>query len=70
MTLRDGPFRKLDGTWKFPSLAEEGCKIEFSLNYEFATAALEKLIGPVFDQIADSFIDAFVRRAQSTGPHA
>jgi len=68
MTLRDGPFRKLDGNWNFLPLAEQGCKIEFSLSYEFATATLEKLIGSVFDQIADSFIDAFVRRAQSTGP--
>jgi len=70
MKLRDGPFSKLDGAWSFLPLAEQGCKIEFSLNYEFATAALENLIGPAFNQIADSFIDAFVRRAQSTGPSA
>ena len=65
LALRDGPFRKLDGTWTFRSLAEDACKVEFALNYEFATLALETLIGPVFNHITDSFIDAFVRRAES-----
>ncbi len=61
--LRDGPFRRLDGIWQFRALAESACKIEFDLNYEFATAVLETLIGPVFGRIADSFINAFVKRA-------
>jgi ribosome-associated toxin RatA of RatAB toxin-antitoxin module len=61
--LRDGPFRRLDGVWRFHALTESACKVEFDLNYEFATAMLEKLIGPVFGRIADSFIDAFVKRA-------
>ncbi|MEP6996562.1 MAG: type II toxin-antitoxin system RatA family toxin, partial [Betaproteobacteria bacterium] len=61
--LRDGPFRRLDGIWQFRALAESACKVEFELNYEFATAVLETLIGPVFGRIADSFINAFVKRA-------
>jgi ribosome-associated toxin RatA of RatAB toxin-antitoxin module len=44
-------------------LSDSACKVEFELNYEFATAVLEGLIGPVFGRIADSFIDAFVKRA-------
>jgi ribosome-associated toxin RatA of RatAB toxin-antitoxin module len=62
--LRDGPFRRLDGTWTFRPLGANACKVEFELNYEFATHALEKLIGPVFNHIAASFIDAFVKRAE------
>ena len=61
--LRDGPFRRLDGVWQFRALEESACKVEFDLNYEFATGMLEKLIGPVFGRIADNFIDAFVKRA-------
>jgi ribosome-associated toxin RatA of RatAB toxin-antitoxin module len=61
--LRDGPFRRLDGVWQFRGLTESACKVEFDLNYEFATGMLEKLIGPVFGRIADNFIDAFVKRA-------
>lgn len=61
--LRDGPFRRLDGIWQFRTLSEAACKVEFELDYEFATPVLERLIGPVFGRIAESFIDAFVRRA-------
>jgi ribosome-associated toxin RatA of RatAB toxin-antitoxin module len=61
--LRDGPFRQLDGTWRFRSLAVAACKVEFDLRYEFAAPVLEGLIGPVFDHIATTFIDAFVKRA-------
>ncbi len=65
ITLRDGPFRHLHGEWRFQPLAPEACKIEFELAYEFATTALEGAVGPVFSHIANTFIDAFVRRAES-----
>ncbi|TMH32172.1 MAG: type II toxin-antitoxin system RatA family toxin [Betaproteobacteria bacterium] len=63
--LRDGPFRRLDGTWSFRALTEAACKVELELNYEFSTHALEKLIGPVFTHIATTFIEAFVKRAEA-----
>jgi ribosome-associated toxin RatA of RatAB toxin-antitoxin module len=63
ISLRDGPFRRLDGIWQFRALSDSACKVEFELNYEFATPVLEGLIGPVFGRIADSFIEAFVKRA-------
>jgi len=61
--LRDGPFRQLDGSWHFQSLAPTACKVVFDLRYDFAGPVLERLIGPVFDHIATTFIDAFVKRA-------
>jgi ribosome-associated toxin RatA of RatAB toxin-antitoxin module len=61
--LKDGPFKHLDGAWHFISLNEEACKIEFSLNYEFANTFLEKIIAPVFSHIANTFVDGFVIRA-------
>jgi len=63
IALRDGPFRQLDGTWRFRSLAPAACKVEFQLRYEFAAKVLEGLIEPVFNHIAATFIDAFVKRA-------
>jgi ribosome-associated toxin RatA of RatAB toxin-antitoxin module len=65
MRLRDGPFSRLDGLWLFQPLREDACKIEFSLEYAFAGALLSRALSPVFDQIAASFVDAFVRRAES-----
>ena len=70
ITLRDGPFRHLHGEWRFRALGDSGCKVEFELAYEFATQLLDKAIGQVFGHIARTFIDAFVKRAEATGPAA
>ncbi len=61
--LKDGPFKHLDGAWHFTPLNEEACKIEFTLNYEFSNAFLERIIAPVFSHIANTFVDGFVARA-------
>ena len=65
VTLKDGPFRHLHGEWRFSALAADACKVEFELAYEFTTYLLEKAVGPVFSHIANTFIDAFVRRAET-----
>jgi ribosome-associated toxin RatA of RatAB toxin-antitoxin module len=62
--LLEGPFKRLEGSWRFTDLGD-GCKIEFSLHYEFSSRLLERLVGPVFGYIANSLVDAFVRRAQN-----
>jgi ribosome-associated toxin RatA of RatAB toxin-antitoxin module len=62
--LVDGPFRHLEGAWRFIPLAENACKIEFKLHYEFSSSLLEKIIAPVFSHIANTFVDAFVERAE------
>lgn len=61
--LVDGPFRSFDGAWHFKALGDSACKIEFRLNYEFSSKLFEKVIGPVFSRIANTFIEAFVQRA-------
>lgn len=48
--------------WRFKPLAEHACKIEFQLEYEFSNRLFEKIIGPVFNQIANTFVEAFVKR--------
>lgn len=67
MKLVDGPFSHLDGTWKFTPIGQDGqraCKVELDLHYSFKNAALATLVGPVFDKIAGSLVDAFVKRAE------
>jgi ribosome-associated toxin RatA of RatAB toxin-antitoxin module len=70
IALRDGPFRELDGSWRFRSLEPDACKVEFNLRYDFASRVLEALIGPVFSHIATTFIDAFVKRADDLSKRA
>lgn len=65
MSLRDGPFKHMDGSWRFTPLGETACKIEFRLHYEFSSRMLETVLGPVFNHIANTFVESFVKRAQS-----
>jgi ribosome-associated toxin RatA of RatAB toxin-antitoxin module len=62
--LVEGPFRILDGEWRFTPLAEQACRIDFRLHYEFSSRILEMLVGPVFSYIANTLVDAFVKRAE------
>jgi ribosome-associated toxin RatA of RatAB toxin-antitoxin module len=62
--LTDGPFTRLEGHWRFTPLGDTACKIEFSLHYEFSNRVLAKVLGPVFNHIADSFVESFVKRAR------
>lgn len=63
LELIDGPFSALHGRWEFVALSEDACKVVFTLRYEFSSRTLEKLVGPVFNRIANSFIDSFSKRA-------
>lgn len=62
--LRDGPFKRLDGNWRFTPLGETACKVELHLHYEFSSRLLEKAVGSVFNHIANTFIESFVKRAK------
>lgn len=62
--LTEGPFTHMDGEWRFTPLGETACKVEFRLHYGFASHILEKALGPVFNHIASTFVDSFVKRAQ------
>jgi len=70
MTLQHGPFKHLDGSWRFIPLSDSACKIEFSLHYDFSSRLLEKMVGPVFHYIANSFVDAFIQRAEKVYTNA
>ena len=65
MTFADGPFKSFTGFWIFTPLRADACKINFHLHYEFSSVILEKLIGPVFSMIANTFVDSFVKRAEA-----
>ncbi len=66
LQLVEGPFSKLSGQWDFTPVgdaSERACKVELTLRYDFASVALAAVVGPVFDKIAGSLVDAFVKRA-------
>lgn len=61
--LVEGPFKHLEGFWRFQALGEAGCKVSLDMDFEFAGRLLQMVVGPVFSQIANSLVDAFCRRA-------
>ncbi len=63
LQLVDGPFRSLVGHWHFTPLGDTACKIQFVLEYEFSSKLLEILVGPVFGVIANTLVEAFIKRA-------
>jgi ribosome-associated toxin RatA of RatAB toxin-antitoxin module len=76
--LVDGPFSELEGIWAFAPVGRAGqaldadtaaCRVGFDLRYAFANGALEALVSPVFDRIANTMVDSFVQRAEQVhGP--
>lgn len=63
LRLEEGPFRHFAAAWRFHRLSAHACRIEFSLEYDFASRPLARLLEPLFDRIADTMVDAFTRRA-------
>ncbi len=63
MKLVNGPFKHLDGFWRFESLSESSSKISLDLSFEFSTPMLSITLGPVFNHIGRTLLDAFCQRA-------
>jgi ribosome-associated toxin RatA of RatAB toxin-antitoxin module len=70
LQLVEGPFRSFAAAWRFRALSPEASRIEFTLEYEFASRALGRLLEPLFDRIADTMVDAFARRADQVRAQA
>jgi len=67
MQLVNGPFSNLSGGWTFSPVgdgSQRACKVELNLHYGFSSGTLSAIVGPVFDKIAASLVDAFVQRAE------
>jgi len=64
MHFVDGPFKHFQGQWIFTELNTSSCKVQFSLEYEFSSRILEMIVGPLFQIIANTFIDSFVKKAK------
>jgi ribosome-associated toxin RatA of RatAB toxin-antitoxin module len=65
MRLLEGPFRRLEGFWRFDPLGGHGCKVSLDLEFEFASRVLDLVVGPVFNQAANTLVESFQQRAVS-----
>ncbi|HIJ22889.1 MAG: type II toxin-antitoxin system RatA family toxin [Gammaproteobacteria bacterium] len=64
MSLVKGPFKALAGRWSFDPLSDSACKVTLHVEFDFSSRIIAMAIGPLFNQIVKSMVDAFVKRAQ------
>jgi len=67
MKLLEGPFRRFAAHWRFTPLQAKATKVEFTLEYEFSSRLGARLLDPIFSRLADSTVEAFVRRVAKHG---
>ncbi len=68
----DGPFRYLNNHWIFKP-TEDGCVIDFYIDFEFRSRILQRLIGPLFNEAVRRMVSAFDSRARvlyGSGPES
>lgn len=63
MSLVEGPFSKLSGQWRFMRLDEHASKVELHLEFDLKKSLSKMAFGPIFNQAANSMVDAFCSRA-------
>lgn len=64
MTLVDGPFKSLQGCWRFIALSETACKVSFELEFELQSKLLGMAVGKLFESVASKQVDALCERAR------
>jgi len=65
MVLEEGPFSMFEGNWTFAELRDNACKVELDLQFEFASPLMSMILSPLFEDIGNTLVDAFSRRAES-----
>ena len=62
--LIDGPLKHLEGTWRFIAESPAGCEVALCIEYEVHLSPLGFILRALFDEIANSQLHAFVKRAR------
>ena len=58
----DGPFKHMKSNWVFCD-TDDGCQVEFFVEFEFKSAILQRVIGVVFNEAMQRLVRAFEDRA-------
>ncbi|MCL4115653.1 UNVERIFIED_CONTAM: hypothetical protein GTU68_056404 [Idotea baltica] len=64
LELEEGPFKKLNGLWYFDSLGDQACKMSLDLTFEYSGPLVKLAIGPLFETMSTTLVDAFCQRAK------
>ena len=61
--LVDGPFKNLEGYWKFHQIDQYNTNVSLFLEYEFSSKIIELSLKPIFSSIMSSILDSFISEA-------
>lgn len=64
LEMIEGPFRRLDGRWRFTKLGDAGCRVDLELSFELSNRLVGAFAAPFLNRIADRVVDAFAARAR------
>ncbi|AZQ11252.1 SRPBCC family protein [Shewanella khirikhana] len=64
LVLENGPFKHLQGEWRFTELTEDASKVDFELDFEFSSGLADLAFGKVFKELVSSMVTAFTSRAK------
>lgn len=67
MHLLSGPFKHLYGIWKFEA-RDQGVEVSLHLEFSFDSLFFSKMMGPLFQPIANTLLEAFMKRAAEVCP--
>jgi ribosome-associated toxin RatA of RatAB toxin-antitoxin module len=65
MKLFEGPFRNLQGEWRFTQLGEAGCKVSLRLDFEMTGKLTSTVFGKGFAKVANRLVEDFCKRAET-----
>lgn len=63
VAYQEGPFKYLENHWEFIE-QEDGCLIDFYVDFEFRSRFLQTMIGAVFTEAVRRMVNAFEARAR------
>lgn len=69
MNLVEGPLKHMEGIWQFHPIDQHGCKVLLDLEFEFMGNITDIIFQPIFQHIANSLVDAFIKRATELYGH-
>ncbi|HQW58172.1 MAG TPA: type II toxin-antitoxin system RatA family toxin [Gammaproteobacteria bacterium] len=61
--LVQGPFRHLEGAWRFEAVGE-GCRVSLNLELEFSSKLISLTVGSLIQKGIESYVEAFCERAK------
>jgi ribosome-associated toxin RatA of RatAB toxin-antitoxin module len=63
LSLIDGPFDQLDGSWNFKKIDDNNTLVSLEINYKFKNSLIELSIEPIFTTIMNSILESFIDQA-------